>query len=204
MQDIAKSTLYDELGFGGDPAPLNKALEDAGLSRAAKPRINLDKRQAVEALLPTLFMRVCARGDCNAKARPIAPPRTITLASRPEFCEICAGSVNRAAIDDMIRACLRQGWKRLCIVGGSPNTRREIESLVAGRLELRLVDGTRSQTLKQANHDVQWADRTVLWGGTQLDHKVSKLYRGPTVFTAPNRGLADLASAVVESARRAT
>src|SRR5690606_32941997 len=100
-------------------------------------------------------------------------------------CEVCGGSVNRAAVDEMVAACARVGWRRLCIVGGSPATRQELESLVGGRLELRLVEGTVAGTLKEAAARTAWADRVIVWGATELDHKVSTLYRGRNVITVP-------------------
>ncbi|MBX3358216.1 MAG: hypothetical protein KF745_07295 [Phycisphaeraceae bacterium] len=200
--DIAKSALLASLGFGGGVSLYDPALETAGLSRPAKPRISTSKHNQVAALLAEKFMRVCSRGDCSAKAPAQAAGRAIVPASTPAFCEVCGGSVNRAAVSEMVAACQRAGWRRLCILGGSPASREEIDTLAAGRLELRLIDGTRSASHKDAAANIAWADRVVIWGSTELAHKVSALYKGPNVITAARRGVADLTAAVIESARR--
>lgn len=199
--DIAKADLFRSLGYGADGSAYEAVLEAEGLSNPRKARIATAKTDAVARLLAERFMRVCARGDCNARARTLATGREITLAASQDFCEICGGSINREAIDRMVGACAAAGWTRLCVVGGSPHSRQELEQLVAGRMEIRFVDGTRTQTLKRASADIDWADRVVVWGGTQLDHKVSTLYTGrsPNVVTAPRRGVADLAQAVLDS-----
>ena len=43
---------------------------------------------------------------------------------------------------------------------------------------VRMIDGTKTRNLKSATADTGWANCVVLWGGTQLDHKVSTLYQG--------------------------
>ncbi len=202
--DISKADLLASLGFGGDVSLYDAVLEAAGLSRPAKSRISIAKRDQAAAILTGKFMRVCSRGDCSAKASAIAGDHELAPAATSEFCEVCGGSVNRAAITDMAAACTRVGWRRLCIVGGSPASRQEIESLIADRLELRMVDGTRSNTHKEAAANMAWADRVIIWGSTELAHKVSSLYKGPNVITAPRRGVADLTAAVIESTRRAS
>jgi hypothetical protein len=95
--------------------------------------------------------------------------------------------------------------RRVVVVGGSPGTHDELRSLVAGGLELRLVAGTERRTSRDAKADLAWADLVVVWGGTELDHKVSKLYargRGDHVVTCSRRGIAAMAATMVEAARR--
>ena len=41
--------------------------------------------------------------------------------------------------------------------------------------------------------DRRWADLVVVWGATELDHRVSQLYHGPNVITAAKRGVAEVA-----------
>ncbi|MCC6285033.1 MAG: hypothetical protein IT439_06965 [Phycisphaerales bacterium] len=201
-QDISKAELFRELGFAPS-AELEHALAEAGLSNPRKPRISLDKREAVRALLEGAFFRVCARGDCQFKAQTLAGERRVALASGQDRCEVCGGSVNQRAIDAMIEACRSAGWSRVCVVGGSPSSRRDLDSGVGKRLELRLIDGTKTRNLKSAAADTEWADCVVLWGGTQLDHKVSNLYRGDHVVTATARGVPEVAATVEQAAKRA-
>jgi len=204
--DLPKARLYAELGYGGDPARLEPLLEQAGLSRPHKANIAAAKREAVRALIQQHFRLVCGRGDCQEAAREAArageDAREIVPAASQPHCEICGGSANRRFVADMVAACVARGWRRLCVVGGSPNAREELERLVAGRLELRLVDGTRARTDKEARADLAWSHCVVLWGSTQLDHRVSEHYTGPRVIIVARRGIAELAKEVVAAARR--
>lgn len=199
---ITKDELLARLGFAPGQAVVLQALEDAGLSKVAKPNINEDKLDAAGAALAERFVRVCTRGDCRERWPALAAGREMAQALDSGHCEVCSGSTNRAAVDGMVEAFHAAGWKRLCVVGGSPNARTELEALVGSRLELRLVDGTKAQTAAQAKTNVEWADRVANWGGTQLDHKVSTLYSGPKVVQLAKRSVQELARAMTESARR--
>lgn len=199
--DIAKSDLFRQLGFGGEPSAYEDLLSAHGLSNPRKSRIAESKRNQVAAALGAGFMRVCARGDCSRRAPALAGERRITLAASQADCEVCGGSVNQSAVASMVATCRARGWKRLIIVGGSPASREELVSLVQGQLELRFVDGTVSHTVRQSTANMGWADRVVVWGSTQLDHKVSTLYRGPNVLIVRKRGIADLAMSLEQHAR---
>ncbi len=204
MSDLDKRALFHELGFGGDPAPYERALAADGLSRPEKPRIHASKRGAVEESLSRRFRRVCGRGDCQRAAAKRPDGREIVLASTQEACEVCGGSANRAAVDRLVEALGAAGWSKLCVVGGSPGTRTELGSLVGGRLDLRLIEGTGvKRTSANAAADLAWADLVVIWGGTELDHKVSNLYKGPRVILVHKRGIAHLADEAVRAAKRA-
>jgi hypothetical protein len=203
--DVDKVALYRELGFAGDTAPYERVLREAGLSRPERPRISLAKRERIRQLLEGRFFRICGRGDCQARGPSIAGERAPVLASSSEFCEICGGSADRAAIEAMARAFTDAGMRRLCIVGGSPTVRDKLARILQGRgIDLKLVEGTTAQTLKAAESQTAWADLVVIWGSSQLDHKVSTLYRGKNVITIAKRGLQELARGVekaVESRR---
>ncbi len=195
---VPKETLFRSLGFGGDRAPYEEALRAAGLSRPGKAGILASKTEAVRAVLEERFLPACGRGDCRGEAA--ADGRTVVPASEPRFCALCGGSANQRAVEGMVAACGARGWRRLCVVGGSPNARKALEGLVAGRLDLRLVDGTASRNGAQAAGDVAWADLVVIWGGTQLDHRVSQLYRGGNVVSLARRSVQEAARAVVRAA----
>ena len=104
----------------------------------------------------------------------------------------------------MVAACRRGGVRRIVVVGGSPDLRRELRGLVGDELELRLVDGTRSPDRRSARSDVAWADLVVVLGSSELAHKVSTLYtkdpeaRGKLVTTG-RRGIEALADEVSRS-----
>lgn len=202
-QDPLKADLFAALGYGGERTPYEELLQRDGLSNPRKERIAEGKKPRVEELLAATFVRVCGRGDCAARVATVASGRTVVRASSPEFCEVCAGSNTRASVDRMVAACARVGWSRLVVVGGTPVTREKLEGLIAGRLELRLVDGLTNHTEKDAEPNLRWAQRVVLWGGTPLPHKVSNLYKGANVITSAHRGVAELAADVEKSARLA-
>lgn len=198
--DRLKTDVLRELGFAGDLALADAALQEAGLSRPAKQRINASKIEQVAAVIAERFFLVCSRGDCHAEAPKQAGERTIAAATDQQHCAVCGGSVNQQDVARMIEACGRARWTRLCIVGGSPNARGELKRLVGSDLQLRLIDGTIARTVELAKADVEWADRVVLWGSTQLAHKVSMLYKGPSVISLARRSIAELAREVVKSA----
>lgn len=200
--DIDKAALYAEFGFGGDAGPYDEALAEAGLSSRGKRRISLAKREAVGELLVERFFPVCNRGDCRTKAQGAAGGRRIVEASSQDRCAICSGSASAAAVNAMVEACGRAGVRRICIVGGSPEYRQQLRDLVGGRLELRLISGTAGRRKKQAETDEQWAQILVIWGGTELDHKVSNLYTAPGAITVHRRSIQEIAAAVRGAAER--
>ncbi len=172
------------------------ALCEGGLTRLGKQRIARSKQQRAKELLRARFTLLCSR--CLASATP-SPHRQVLQAARCENCERCSGSDNRIAVDRLCAAMAQRRMTRLLVVGGSPAVRVALATLVGGRLELRLVDGSERRTGTDARHDLAWADLVLVWGGTQLDHKVSSLYTGaPTgsekVTTVRHRGITALVS----------
>lgn len=201
-EDVSKADMLAELGFGGDLAPAFAVLERAGLSNAKKQRISASKRNQAERALAEALIRVCNRGDCRTAARDDLR-ETVDAATQAD-CEICGGSSQRDAVDRMIAACARAGVVRVVVVGGSPVYREVLHRHVAGRLELRLIDGQTARTQRDADADVKWADLVLIWGPTQLDHKVSELYSGPKVVIVRRRSPAQLAEEAVTFASRRT
>jgi hypothetical protein len=198
--DIDKRELLRQLGFAGDMSLYETALREADLSRPEKRRISEAKRERVREVLEARFLRVCARGDCQSAGAALDDQRTRVAASEQGFCEVCGGSADRAALAAMTRACALRGVRRLCIVGGSPAVReRLLRALEGSGLELRLIDGTASHSLKSAEANTAWAQLVLIWGSTELDHKVSLLYRGPKVVQIARRGVQELARAVVKA-----
>jgi hypothetical protein len=88
-------------------------------------------------------------------------------------------------------------------VGGSPAVREELRDALGQALSLRLVDGTERRSLSQARFDLEWGDLVLLWGGSELDHRVSTLYTGASaalrrkLVHASKRGVAALLEAAV-------
>ncbi len=88
--------------------------------------------------------------------------------------------------------------------------REELRDALSIRLELRLVDGTERRTPGPGPaQDLDWAELVLLWGGSELDHRVSSLYTGAPpplrrkLVHTSQRGIAALLeSAVVHLSRR--
>ena len=71
--------------------------------------------------------------------------------------------------------------------------------------ELRIISGTDRHTRRQARTNLDWADVVLIWGSTELDHKVSQLYtdgRHRHVVAVARRGIEALAEALREHLRR--
>jgi hypothetical protein len=206
VSDIPKRDLLRQLGYAGPYDELELALEEAGLTHGRKQRISLAKREAAREALAARFALVCARGDCLARVQDFLaedPPRRRALPVSQKLCEVCGGSGVRGAVSAMADACARTGWRRLCVVGGSPMSRKRLKEEVGDRLELRLIDGMKARTQQLAQQDAGWADLTVIWGGTMLQHKVSGMYKGLGCLAVNGRGLEELVEAVSQAARKA-
>jgi hypothetical protein len=205
--DVAIDDLLDQLGFGGERArgQARGVLEAAGLTNPRKQRIASTKVAAVQEALTARFVRTCARTACREAAS--RDGREIVEVGQPRDCESCGGRENSTEIDRAITALRERELDRVVVVGGSPATHEELRRLVADRLELRLIPGTDRRNGAAARADLAWADLVVVWGGTELDHKVSKLYtdgKPAHVVTCPRRGIAALGTTLIEAARRRT
>jgi hypothetical protein len=178
-----------------------QALEQRGVTRPGKARMSAEKADAALAVLRSRFAVHCHAAGCIAFAR--ASGRLATPAEMKQACERCGGSENARAAKELTEV----GIGRLVVVGGTPATREELQRLLGDHLELRLIDGTQRRASDRARADLEWADRVLLWGATELHHKVSKQYWDVTatrykVVHVPRRGIAQLLAAAVESLRR--
>ena len=186
------------------PEARNRArevLETAGLTRPGKARMSAEKEERARAALEQQLFKHCATPACvNAAARS---GRTAVRTAHRTACASCGGSDNRRAMEALVTSCQRAGLHRVAIVGGSPAVREELRDALDARLDLRLVDGTERRTLAQARLDLDWADLVLLWGGSELDHRVSTLYTGAPpslrrkLVHTSKRGIAALLEAAV-------
>lgn len=197
MTDVSINDMLTSLGLTGREAERARAvLEREGITNPRKVRLSVLKIERARAAIDCVFARLCH--DCEA--RVLIDGRQLVRV-RPDVCARCGGSRNDRALDELRQACDAAMVRQLVVVGGSPNTRRELAALT-GKLELRLVDGTERRTRTQADHDLAWADLVVVCGGTQLAHDVSLLYTRPKastpVITATRRGVEAIVSAVVQ------
>ncbi len=187
-------------------ARAREALEAGGLTRPGKARMSAEKEARARAILAERFFRHCATPACVAAAAHSG--RTPVRTAHRVACACCGGSDNRRAEEALVAACRKAGIRRVAIVGGSPSVREELRDALAARLELRLVDGTERRTLAQARLDLDWADLVLMWGGSELDHRVSTLYTGAPpplrrkLVHTSRRGIAALLEAAVVHLQR--
>lgn len=169
--------------------PLRAALEASGLfgdelRRALRALVADDKR--CDAFItfarldhPTLaasLQPVCPDATCREVAALDGKVAVDVSATR---CAICHNSDNRRAWLRMARACVRATRTRLLIIGGAEDSHAAINNLlsVTPELNVTLIDGTSHQPRQRAKERVRGADLVVLWSSTQLDHKVSDVYK---------------------------
>lgn len=197
--DVEIAAWLAEQGFGlpASTAAARATLEGAGLTRPGKARLSVEKLPRAAELLAATFFLHCAQPECEGFAR--ATGCTPLRCEPRTTCQRCGGSDNARAAKDVLAACARRGVSKLVVVGGSPAVREELERLLGGALELRLVDGTRARPVEQAKADLAWADAVLLWGATELHHKVSNQYQdgahGPLkkkLVHVARRGIAQL------------
>jgi len=190
----------------GSRARARAALEEAGLTSARKVRISEPKLPRAEQVLTERFYRVCAASECQQVAK--ASGREPLMVEPRGHCEHCGGSNNRRAEVAFLEACQRHGVRRVVVVGGSPAVREELENKLGGRIELRMVDGTERRTAGKAQSDLEWGDLVLVWGATELHHKVSAHYTQPgtpyrhKVVHVARRGVASLLEAGISHLER--
>lgn len=201
--DLDIDELLSELGFVANEASdkAREALYEANLTNPRKSRISLAKRPAVEALLSERFLVTCGNDACDAASRG----REILSVESPDQCSVCSGSANRRTLDTARNRASKVGITRLVVVGGAPGVHTELRRLKPPEWDVRIIDGTLRRTADQAKSDLLWADLVVVWGSTELDHKVSELYtvhRDPHCVHISRRGLSSLFEAISEHATR--
>ncbi|WP_257458745.1 hypothetical protein [Archangium lipolyticum] len=199
------------LGERGISSPDSRAraravLEEANLTSPRKVRISETKLPKAEQLLAERFYRVCTAPACQQVAW--SSGREPLPVEPRSHCEHCGGSNNRRAEVAFLEACERHGVRRVVVVGGSPSVREELESKLGTRIELRMVDGTERRTAGKAQSDLEWGDLVLVWGATELHHKVSTHYTAPgtpyrhKVVHVARRGVAALLEAGITHLER--
>jgi hypothetical protein len=208
--DVEIDGWLASIGFAAGAArtAARAALEEAQLTRAGKTRMSSQKLERAEAELGARFSLHCSSAACAEAARRSG--HEVLPAATKALCPHCGGSDNARAAGDLLAACTSSGVRHLLVVGGSPSVREELRAALGSELELRTVDGTERRTQERARSDLEWADLVLLWGGTELDHKVSTHYSHPTpanrgkLVHVARRGIAALLTAAVEHLRRNT
>jgi hypothetical protein len=182
------------------------ALVEAKVINPKKARMSDQKLERAEAVLAGRYFRVCGTAACMQVA--VASGREPLLVEPKTHCERCGGSDNQRAVVDFLEACRKKGVRRMVVVGGSPAVREELEARIGGQVELRMVDGTERRTGERARHDLEWADLVLVWGATELHHKVSEHYtHGPPalhhkVVHVARRGVSSLLAEAIAHLKR--
>ncbi|MCP3097749.1 hypothetical protein LZ198_02535 [Myxococcus sp. K15C18031901] len=182
--------------LGDSRARARALLEAAGLTRPGKARMSDPKLATAAKLLAERFFPVCADGACLKVAQ--ATGREPLRVEPRSHCEGCGGSANHRAEVAFVESCHRHGVRKVVVVGGSPAVREELEAKLGRHIALRMVDGTERRTSDRARSDLEWADLVLVWGATELHHKVSGHYThgGPAyshkVVHVVRRGVAAL------------
>jgi hypothetical protein len=197
--DRSIAGVLNELGYSGPDAQTvaRTTLEENGLTNSGKRNIRTTKIPQVRDLLRRELARSCGDSTCSSAL----VSRRVTYVADARDCENCAGSDNKRAAKRFADACVRNQVVRVVIVGGSPGLREELHVLMPTEVHFRLIDGTARRNLQQARADGAWADLVLVWGPSQLQHKVSNLYTDlPTAFQSSvvvvtRRGIAALLDA---------
>ena len=193
MNDLAISELLSSRGFEGEG--VERALERLyreALTRPGKTRIATAKIEAVDRILGMAFVRHCRKPACQPPPGERREPLLVSAA----YCEVCAGSDNRRAVERMLTAMQDAGRSKLLVAGGSPGTRDELERLCAGRLSLRFVTEETTPNRRTVAPLLEWADVAAIWTSTEISHKATAVLRGPKVLKVTRRSIAALAEAV--------
>lgn len=212
MKDLPISQLLKELGIadGESQRLARQSLAEWGVIRPDRQRIAAYKRDDALLALSESFRWHCGNGDCRGQARRAIPSdspaddRPPLLVEQPA-CSICQGSPDASALRRMAEALRAAGLSKVLVVGGSQNKRQEILRKSPPGIQWRLLDGTTAKPDRLFRPDREWAEVIVLWGSTELDHRVSDHFPAKgddRVITAARRGITALADAVTQHLRR--
>jgi|GEM_PF-812807 len=179
-------------------------LERLELTQPRKQRISREKLDRARTAFKKEMLRVCDNPACTRLRRDFFHrAEHPVVVEHANLCGVCHGSNNQRAATALKAHLAAAGLTHLLIVGGSDDTRTEVDLLLDGDgLEVRQIDGTRAQTLKVAKEQMNWADVVVVWGSSELDHKVSNLYKAPPpghrLVTLHKRGIEAMCNEVIE------
>lgn len=179
-------------------------LEDAGFTRAGKTNMAVHKEPDAAEALETRLASHCANQGCrqtlHEQERQVPEPRTLILVER-DACEVCGGSADRHALNEMAAAMVGAGLSRAVVVGGTNPKWARIRQIAPRSVEWRFVNGLGNANQRYAASDLKWGDVILIWAGTPAQHRVTNLYAGPRTITVPTTGIAALAREAARFAR---
>lgn len=194
MQDTSLTSVLEALGLEGTSADIGlDVLYHARLTRPGKGRIANAKLPLAEKVIREAIFRTCHKQACREKARGDG---RVVIDVAAKHCDSCGGEDNRTAVVEMLETMRHCGHTKLLVVGGAPNTRRELQTLCTEPCDLRFLTAEQNPGRKTSDKHVAWADVVVIWASTPIPHKMTQAIRGPHVITCGQRGVAALARGV--------
>lgn len=196
--------LLEELGFVrvASKQTARLALIEAGLTNDRKQNMALAKREAAIEAIEERVARVCSAEACR-NALDADGRRVVEVTS--EGCEVCGGSDTARATQGMVQDLVAAGRTRLLVIGGSPNARTTLRTILRDTpIEVSFVEGDRPTGARRAKDLAERADVVVIWANTQLDHKTSLPFTTAApekTFTCARRSVAALADEVSKHVR---
>lgn len=177
-EDKGPDEVLKALGFSGasarrDLAPL--LPEEVG-ALLGQTHLDAAQVQAIEAAIAAHVARCCGDRECSAALQ--GRGRVVLIIADQSQCDHCHGSNTQRSIQGLIQAFSDRGITRLLVVGGSPNSHDELRALIPSAIKLKLIAGTSRVNRKEARDHLMWSQVAAIWAPTQLDHKVSNLYKG--------------------------
>ncbi len=171
-------------------------LEDAGFTRAGRTNMAVHKEPGAAEALEKQLASHCANQGCqetlNEQEGQSHAPRALILVER-DACEVCGGSADRRALNEMATAMSGAGLSRAVVVGGTNPKWARIRQIAPQSVEWRFVNGLGNANQRDAASDLRWGDVILIWAGTPAQHRVTNLYAGPRTITVPTTGIAALA-----------
>lgn len=204
--DISILRMFKDMGIGASASQkaAQDALAEAGIISSRPNRTNIAAAKVDRALevLEDVFSWHCGSGSCKAKSKEA---RRRTLLVKRTRCMICGGSNDRHALEEMASSAAVSNVSKILVVGGTSTKHREIREKSPSGVEWRFVDGKKSKDDRYFRHNRRWAEIIVIWGSTELDHKVSNHFDGKgdsRVITVSRRSIGALADGVIRHLTR--
>lgn len=198
MKNRPITVFLNSLGISGAEQQViaRAVLEDAGFTRAGRTNMAVHKEPDAGEALERRLASHCANPGCretlHEQERQVSEPRALILVER-DACEVCAGSVDRRALNEMAAAMSGAGLSRAVVVGGTNPKWARIRQIAPRSVEWRFVNGLGNANQRDAASDLKWGDVILIWAGTPAQHRVTNLYAGPRTITVPTTGIAALA-----------
>ena len=206
MKNRPITVFLNSLGISGTEQQFvaRAVLEDEGFTRAGRTNMAVHKERDAEYALEARLALHCANQGCrdtlDEQERHVSEPRVLVLVER-DACEVCGGSADRRAVNDMAAAMSGAGLSRAVVVGGTKPKWARMRQITPQSVEWRFVDGLGNSNQRDASSDLRWGDVILIWAGTPAQHRVTNLYSGPRTITVPTTGIAALAREAAKFAR---